>query len=492
MYNIMDKRSKVNSQLSDKIYETTLDDIDPDDNEINSELYKIKIFGKQVIIAPGGTKEGKTGIKYFYVYVIKKEKVFAKLGVYEKKTDEEIPLYDLTTFEDGSLLLFDIFYNKPDLINLFENDEYDENMEEELEEPVEELEEKLPNKKNKNTSQLKEITALQRLNKPVVIEGYNDVDYIMKGIEIFDLNNVKAGDVKENKIEWIPKPKNNGSSPNYIPLTDIKLKTGIQNAFDYLNDTIQQNMITIVPNVKDTISIMKTIIQEKGQTVIIRRTLTNVLTDMFGTTLNKDITNKSFFEDLKKLQGLRNKNFTGLDQIQKSYYILFLLENFLDVKFYFKDENLNNISMNEINNIEFIVPSERNKKKSVLIIIKKNVPYIPIKSGTGLNYNPKPDVESISPISENENENEVSLQQNTALNEVEEEVEPVNLNQTPAINKNAINKNSGNEQNNNGNENNQLPESSNNEQNNNKQSETKLPLTKLNKGKTKEIKIKSI
>ena len=37
MYNIMDKRSKVNSQLSDKIYETTLDDIDPDDNEINSE-----------------------------------------------------------------------------------------------------------------------------------------------------------------------------------------------------------------------------------------------------------------------------------------------------------------------------------------------------------------------------------------------------------------------------------------------------------------------
>jgi hypothetical protein len=147
MYNIMDKRSKVNSQLSDKVYETTLEDVDPDDNGVNSDLYKIKIFGKQVIIAPGATKEGKTGIVYFYVYAVKNSKILAKIGVYEKKTDEVIDLYDLTTFEDGSLLLFDVFYNKPDLINLLEDTEYQDELEEE--EPNLPIENKRPSKLNK-------------------------------------------------------------------------------------------------------------------------------------------------------------------------------------------------------------------------------------------------------------------------------------------------------------------------------------------------------
>ena len=41
----MDKRSKVNSQLSDKVYDVTLDDVEPADFEFTSDLYKVNVFG---------------------------------------------------------------------------------------------------------------------------------------------------------------------------------------------------------------------------------------------------------------------------------------------------------------------------------------------------------------------------------------------------------------------------------------------------------------
>jgi hypothetical protein len=45
MYNIMDKESSVRSNIiPDKIYNGTLDTLDKDDNEIESELYSVKIF----------------------------------------------------------------------------------------------------------------------------------------------------------------------------------------------------------------------------------------------------------------------------------------------------------------------------------------------------------------------------------------------------------------------------------------------------------------
>ena len=69
----MDKRSKVNSQLSDKVYDATLDDIETADFEFNTDLYKVNVFGKNLHIAPGRPKKDKTytGLTYFYIYVIK-------------------------------------------------------------------------------------------------------------------------------------------------------------------------------------------------------------------------------------------------------------------------------------------------------------------------------------------------------------------------------------------------------------------------------------
>ena len=121
----MEKQSRVKSQITDKVYEVSLDDLDEDDDAFDSELYRINVFGKNVIIAPGRPIKDKRiqGLVYFYVYVIKNEKAIAKLGVYEITTSENREIYDLTTFPDGALLMFDVYYNKPLLINEFEESE---------------------------------------------------------------------------------------------------------------------------------------------------------------------------------------------------------------------------------------------------------------------------------------------------------------------------------------------------------------------------------
>lgn len=121
----MEKQSRVKSQITDKVYEVSLDDLDEDDDAFDSELYRIDVFGKNVIIAPGRPIKDKRiqGLVYFYVYVIKNEKAIAKLGVYEITTSENKEIYDLTTFPDGALLMFDVYYNKPLLINEFEESE---------------------------------------------------------------------------------------------------------------------------------------------------------------------------------------------------------------------------------------------------------------------------------------------------------------------------------------------------------------------------------
>ena len=121
----MEKQSRVKSQITDKVYEVSLDDLDEDDDAFDSELYRIDVFGKNVIIAPGRPIKDKRiqGLVYFYVYVIKNEKAIAKLGVYEITTSENREIYDLTTFPDGALLMFDVYYNKPLLINEFEETE---------------------------------------------------------------------------------------------------------------------------------------------------------------------------------------------------------------------------------------------------------------------------------------------------------------------------------------------------------------------------------
>jgi len=121
----MERRdSSIKSQISDMIYNASLDDLDQTDNGVSSELYRVNVFGKNITIAPG--KPRKTpkypGIVYFYIYVIKGGSAIAKLGVYEKKTTETLEMYDLTAFPEGSLMLFDLYYNEPARINAFEEE----------------------------------------------------------------------------------------------------------------------------------------------------------------------------------------------------------------------------------------------------------------------------------------------------------------------------------------------------------------------------------
>jgi hypothetical protein len=117
--------TKTRSQLfPDKEYNTTIDDLEERDYNIKSELYKVRIFNKNIHIASGNIikDEKYTTLYYCYVYVILKERVKAKLGVYEKVIDgTEIPIqFDLSLFDEGSMLVFDNYYNDTKKINEFE------------------------------------------------------------------------------------------------------------------------------------------------------------------------------------------------------------------------------------------------------------------------------------------------------------------------------------------------------------------------------------
>jgi hypothetical protein len=101
--------SQVKSQLSDKVYESTLDDLLETDQGLEVDLYKINIFNKDIAIAPGKVMhDSKKDIYYCYVYAIVDKRVAAKLGVYETR-DSRGEIYDLSQFEEGSLLLFDSY-----------------------------------------------------------------------------------------------------------------------------------------------------------------------------------------------------------------------------------------------------------------------------------------------------------------------------------------------------------------------------------------------
>ena len=76
-------KSQVKSQISDYMYKTTLDDLYKSDLDAEVNLYKISVFQKNIMIAPGKIiHETKNGIFYSYVYIIKDGKVVAKLGIY--------------------------------------------------------------------------------------------------------------------------------------------------------------------------------------------------------------------------------------------------------------------------------------------------------------------------------------------------------------------------------------------------------------------------
>lgn len=104
--------SKVKSRISNKTYTALLDTLDSEDRDVDSELYQVAISGRNIMIAPGKTRM-EDGVAYCYAYVILRNKVECKLGVYEKKTESMPMMFDLSTFPEGSFCLFEEFEKNP-------------------------------------------------------------------------------------------------------------------------------------------------------------------------------------------------------------------------------------------------------------------------------------------------------------------------------------------------------------------------------------------
>ena len=370
----MDKESSVRSNLiPDKVYKSPINTLDNEDNEVETDLYKIKIFGKNIIIAPGKTKSVNPKFIYFYIYAIKNEKVSAKLGVYEKELSslEENPdIYDLTKFKDGSLLLFDVYYNSPDLINDLE----------ELETLEEEVEEEEGNEE-----------GVQNLGKNVKLETAEVIidgnDYIMRDGQIFDLNDKKIGTkFGTNMIAW-----NNNSKPK----SNLQIKDTMYNAFDYLKQAIVINKINVLNDEEQSGLVSKlrllirdqaTNVSQKGKNIAERRKLTNILNEMFTAKNDMLLSNPTFFDNLKKIQKLKSAQ-NVIKPEEKTVIMLYILENFLDVNFVFKTKDYMDFDISKIINIKFS-PNEMNKKK-VIVLINEMAPFAEIASikiiGTSLN-----------------------------------------------------------------------------------------------------------
>lgn len=360
----MDKRSKVNSQLSDKVYDVTLDDIDTSDFEFNSDLYKVNIFGKNVHIAPGRPKKDKTytGLIYFYVYVVKDETVVSKLGVYEKMTTENREIYDLTEFPDGSLLLFDAFYNMPALMDDFET-------EEELEEEEEEQEEQ---------------------EEMVKINGK---DYSVKGNEVFDTTGKKVGNtITDGKeVEWLW-DKNESPSPQYVAPSKIYRMGNVipsnvkasnesppgTNIFDYLTDNISKfnKKITQETQNKKTIALN---VKLRENTLIVPDKKEKYLSLISGMTKDRlSIYDKAFIQNVKQIATTNNGILSYEEQVM---FILYIIGSYINVMFEFKNKNNDDIDSSEIKQLNFI-----QSPTSIIVcqIKDRNVFFIE-KIGTSLN-----------------------------------------------------------------------------------------------------------
>ena len=116
--------SSVNSRISPKRYESLLSEIEPDDLNIKSDLYELSIYDHTIHISPGKTIEDEEikDLVYCYVYVVKNDKVVQKLGVYERFTKEKEEFFDLSTFEKGTLCLFEKYETNPSLFLEFKSE----------------------------------------------------------------------------------------------------------------------------------------------------------------------------------------------------------------------------------------------------------------------------------------------------------------------------------------------------------------------------------
>lgn len=116
--------SSVDSRISPKRYESLLSEIEEEDQNIKSDLYELSVYDHILQISPGKTIQDEEikDLVYCYVYAVKNDKVVQKLGVYERFTKEKEEFFDLSTFEKGTLCLFEKYETNPSLFLEFKSD----------------------------------------------------------------------------------------------------------------------------------------------------------------------------------------------------------------------------------------------------------------------------------------------------------------------------------------------------------------------------------
>lgn len=126
--------SLVDSRISSKRYKASLNTVYEDDVGFKTHLYKVDIFGHNIVIAPGkviyDNERGTDYVAYCYVYVIQEDKPVMKLGIYEEEYTKgnEVEVFDLEEFNEGSMLLFEYYDTNPNKIIEFETIEKTESI----------------------------------------------------------------------------------------------------------------------------------------------------------------------------------------------------------------------------------------------------------------------------------------------------------------------------------------------------------------------------
>ena len=195
--------SKINSDIS---YQE-LKRVDPEDLQIESNLYQIEIENIEVIIAIGNSKNTfeEQNLLYFPIYLVKKNNKVIQIGVYEMEASEYISYIDEENNLDVEKLNDPLIYNfvTKDMLNtlrmipsssLNKELEEDENIEEEEQEEEEEKE--------------------QISNSKEISEERKDIFILTQGVQIPSLlrqeTKQEAIDIKEKYKEeksdaWIMK-----------------------------------------------------------------------------------------------------------------------------------------------------------------------------------------------------------------------------------------------------------------------------------------------
>ena len=105
----------VQSRLKPEVIYKENKNLDPDDKNMDADLYEIYVKNKRVVIALGQPKYNEADIVFFPVYLIKDEKVSLQIGVYEILSEQQTTIYDEDDDIDveklGEILLYTFVTN---------------------------------------------------------------------------------------------------------------------------------------------------------------------------------------------------------------------------------------------------------------------------------------------------------------------------------------------------------------------------------------------